>query len=503
MHRFFNRWHPLIGIVVAVPVLLWGLSGLTHPLMRLLRPAVDEAALTRAPIAPPELAASPVSALQKAGVKTVSDLRTLRVAGRLTWRTTTPTGVRYFDAATGIEDPGAGEHFAIAAARAYAQEPVAAVRSVTLVTAFTDEYRPINKLLPAWRVEFDRPDNLRIYLAADDGQFVTAFDVTRATLNTVFGWFHTWDFIDEKNPWRIGLTFFFMTLMAAAGLSGMVLYALGRRARNRPPLRAWHRGVGFAVSLATLMFSVSGALHVTEKLRTPQPRLRAAPLSVAVEQLQAAPVTMLKTLTAPTYAITLSTLDGAPAWRFAQLAEKTGDARMVEHHDHGEQAHESHWPARWFVANGAPIPDGEARRARELVTIALPEARIAQASPVTQFGGDYGFINKRLPVVRVDLADETSTRHYVDVANGQFMARADNRFDLENWTFRYLHKWHFADALGLNGRDALIAAFVVGNVIVAGLGTVLYVKRRRRPAVAGLARASLGAAPRADGPIHR
>lgn len=485
MRRFMNRWHPLIGIVVAVPVLAWGLSGLTHPLMRLVRPVVDEAALTRAPIQPPELAADPVAALERAGVQRVSDLRTLRVEGRLLWRATTPAGAQYFDAATGKSDAEAGRRFAEATARAYAREPDAPLRSVTLVTAFTDEYGFINKLLPAWRVEFDRPDDLRIYLAADDGQFVTAVDATRATLSTVFGWLHTWDFLDAKNPWRVGLIFFFMALIVAAGASGMAMYALGRRAHRRPPLRAWHRGTGFAVSLTTLMFGVSGALHVAEKLRAAPPRLKAASLSIPVDALGANPGAWLATLDAtsapPVYAVTLASLDGAPAWRFAQQAEKTGAARMAEHHhDHGAQAPEAHWPAQWFTADGTPIPDGEARRARDLLAAALPDARIASVSPVTRFGGDYGFINKRVPVVRVDIDDAQATRHFVDVVNNQFMARADDRFVLEGWTFSYLHKWHFADGLGIDGRDALVSAFVAGNVLAAGLGSVLFFRRRRR-----------------------
>ena len=41
-----------------------------------------------------------------------------------------------------------------------------------------------------------------------------------------------------------------------------------------------------------------------------------------------------------------------------------------------------------------------------------------------QFGGEYGFINKRLPVWKIQFAND-ATRWYVETASGELALRAD------------------------------------------------------------------------------
>ena len=85
----------------------------------------------------------------------------------------------------------------------------------------------------------------------------------------------------------------------------------------------------------------------------------------------------------------------------------------------------------------------------------------------------------RLPVVRVAFRDRDAPLFFVDPASGALAARL-TRADLrEQWIFNRIHKWSFADGLGMNGRDALVATAVLGNASVAALGLALWLSARR------------------------
>jgi hypothetical protein len=125
-----------------------------------------------------------------------------------------------------------------------------------------------------------------------------------------------------------------------------------------------------------------------------------------------------------------------------------------------------------------PIENGMAAIAQTLALhYAQPStAHIASSAEITSFNGEYGFFNKRLPVWRVALDDAAQTRVFVEPASGALALRADASDAREGWSFITLHKWHFIP-WGANVRDALLALFALGNLLVAGMGLVLFIRR--------------------------
>jgi hypothetical protein len=111
----------------------------------------------------------------------------------------------------------------------------------------------------------------------------------------------------------------------------------------------------------------------------------------------------------------------------------------------------------------------------------LPQESIRSVDRITKFGGEYGFVFKRLPVHRVEFAASGNPRFYVEVSTGSLAARVDDGDALEGKSFSYLHKWHFTEA-GKDLRDFTLATFAFGHVVVALLGMSLFIKRRRRSA---------------------
>jgi hypothetical protein len=444
MNARLLAWHRALAPLAGVVVLLWGLSGLLHPLMRLTAPAL-------AAFHPPARAFAGLeevrldlwTELAKRGIREVRSLRLARLGERVAVRI--EPGPLYLDAATGETIEAGARLHAESLARYYTGEGDAAVASVEPVTAFDREYPTIQRLLPVERVTFARADGLRVYVDLATDALGAAVDDRRARLLRAFAAVHTWSFAGPNARFAIA------TLMLASALVvalGVALFLRTRAPRVR--LRRVHRLLGAFFALTLLSFPLSGAVHALHGPGAPPPP----------ERVEAAfPVVALGWLPNSGLGVSLAWLDGRPHWR---VVRESG--------------------VDWLDAKtGARTEDGELRRARELASgyAALPEAEIAATELVARYTDEYGFIRKRLPVVRVAFRDPDVPLFFVDPATGVLAARV-SRADLrEQWIFNEIHKWSFADPLGMNGRDALVASAVLGNAAVAALGLALWLSARR------------------------
>jgi len=99
---------------------------------------------------------------------------------------------------------------------------------------------------------------------------------------------------------------------------------------------------------------------------------------------------------------------------------------------------------------------------------------------VTTFAGEYGFVNKRLPVIALDYDNAEHLSVYVEPRSGALAAVVRDSDRVEGLSFSVLHKWHFIDGLGRTARDSISAFFAAGIALMFILGMVLYIRRWRR-----------------------
>lgn len=383
MQAWLRQYHRWLGLFAALPVLLWGLSGLSHPIMSRLQVQPAETMAPSALVsgfshAQLHSALPLATVLQSQGIAAVRDARLLKLGSRLLWQVTLPGQAerRYFEARSGQAVAGYDRVLAVQLARHFVGAEHGAVRRVQLLTDFTDDYPAVNRLLPVYRVDFAGEEGLRAYVETSPLRLATINDDTKALLITLFRTLHSWAFIPSEGLRDAVMSGFLLAGLAAA-IGGVWLYGLGRRrtdtARALPPLRRWHRRLGLTLVLA--------------------------------EQVQVR----------------------ALAGRYS----------------------------------------------------GLPASAIVGLSPVQQFGGEYGFINKRLPVVKVDYATPDHLSVYVEPATGVIAAVVRDRDRIEGYSFANLHKWHFLDFAGKDARDLASGAAALGVVLTTGLGLGLYVRRRR------------------------
>lgn len=121
---------------------------------------------------------------------TDAEIREARFAG------IKPTGPAiYIDAATGQVAPDGDREIALAIARRFSGAPDEAVTNMELVTRFSHEYDFRNKRLPVWRVDYAEPVNATLFVDTGSGVLVDRVEDWEKPERLVFSMIHKWNFL--------------------------------------------------------------------------------------------------------------------------------------------------------------------------------------------------------------------------------------------------------------------------------------------------------------------
>ena len=506
------QWHRWAGVLALSGVVLWSVSGTLHPIMARMqpRPVVQHVpvlpAHTEAPAAPAAGGEPLATVLARHGGGTISDARLVSIDGRAFYQVTRPGGGmrEYYAAADGMKLDDGDRRHAEWLARQYLGETTAAVASARLQTQFDGEYGDVNRLLPAWRIAFDRPDGMTVYVNTGTDRLGTLVDDTKRWTSGLFTTLHRWDWLDGLSP-ALRLMLLAGMLLAAMGttLGGLWLFFARRQATRNGALRRVHRLSGMALSLVALAFFASGLYHLLHLgLRgDPAARFAAAPARIDPAQLRIAfaDAARLAGIERPAR-ISLAEIDGQPFYRVQPPRPPRPQSAHGQDQGHGGKkgpagtaghaGHEGHAgpaappppvPAVYLSArDGTVLADGEVRHAAWIASRATGLAATASGGTVTRFGGEYGFVFKRLPVQRVLLEGPGGTTAFIDTADGAVSAVIDDADRREGWLFANVHKHDWMVPLvGRAARDAIAASLALAIGVTATMGGVLFVRRLR------------------------
>lgn len=453
-------YHRRLAWIAGLAALAWAATGFLHPIMSWTapRPALQTppAQLVSAIDLP-----APGPLFSAAGLEAANLVRLAEVEGRRIWIARTADGFSAYDAEAGVAAPEALASHVEALARHYSGGAGAPVRSVSPVRSFNAEYPSVNRLLPVMRIEL--ADGLAFYVDPATDRLGAVTNGPRRVMLAIFQHVHTLKFLEPVEPLRVGLIALLLgTALVSAGFgAAMLVRSMARSARGphangaepaRPrPVRASlmrvHRWIAFLAAPALVMFAATGLFHlfVLSGAPGPEPTPSFDPRALGAPQLERLPRTLP--------GLTATPAGQEAIWRAAPEAGRTG---------------------LYFAADGTPLAMTDDARARQLAGAAEGGA----ISVVGFFGPEYGFVNKRLPVLRVERPDGPV---FVDLSEGLVAGRAPPKglSAAEAWTFDTLHKFSWLDGLGRMLRDAISMAAAGLVLAVGGLGLVL--TRRRSP----------------------
>ncbi len=515
VRRNIYRWHRIISLITIVPVIFWCISGIVHPFMsHWFKPRLAHEFIKPDVVNKARLTLSLQTVLARHNVPGLRTFRIVSIAGQTYYQVKGVNNqLTYYDTQTGRLLPYGDRRYAESLARYFVGDTGTTIH-VELITAFSSEYRYVNRLLPVWKVSFDRPDQMDVYVETEQSRLANYNERSRKAFLWVFNNFHSWLWLEQisNNTVRIGIMLTLLAIIVLSTVSGLVIYGIGWKRFKKPRyagdhmgfLRKYHRQIGLAVCFVTLMFAFSGAYQATRKL-TPDERIRYIHQPVVNAADLAVPLSTLPLDWARVTNISLTRTNGSLYYQiFTKKGDGVGwDQRQIERAETTTSIVATALTAgiTYYNAQTATLwPDGVTEHAKHLVRTfwAAQELGGGQAccerivneqmaaagempdllntTVLTRFDREYGFINKRLPVVKLTLDTPDHLTYYVEPATSRLAAQITDSDRWAGLSFSMLHKFSLIDWAGKDFRDAVTILSALGILVVSVLGLILFLK---------------------------
>lgn len=386
---------------------------------------------------------------------------------------------RYFNLRTGAELPNHDKVYAAFLARHHLNLPYENIRSVEWIDKFSDNYPAVNRLLPVYRVSFDRDDGLNALVYTETGTLAGVSDNTKQRVQTAFQWFHTWSWVPHmaETPRIVvmGVLVGALVLMSLTGLSMLILI---RRKTRAAGAKGWHRIAAYVLVLPVFMFSFSGVYHLLQHGWPDNQSHLALNKPMQLNQLRFPVNAEWATLT-----------DKLVVSGFSLVADESGDTyyRLALPLPKGQvptdpqtirnarfDGIQTTGPALYInTRTGETWSQGDRELAFQLAAhhTGLPREAVQSATLVTRFGPDYDFRNKRLPVWKFEYGAPLNASVFIDTATGVMADQTMNSAKPETISFSMLHKWNFMFPLGRQIQNwSMVVVIVLSIVLIAGFG---------------------------------
>jgi hypothetical protein len=475
--RSFYKWHRILGLISLVPVIFWTISGLSHPFMsNWFRPFIPQEVFK--PLTQQQMA--PQLTLQQVLDKNhISQLRNFGLInfdkGTYYQILNTDSSYTYHSAANGSMLANGDRQYAIYLARYFTQDSTSAIKNASLQKTFDGNYQPINRLLPVWKISFDRPDGMDIYVETSQSRLGTFNNNTRKAFLWIFRQFHNWQFladaVDEK--FRICVLLIVITLMLASLISGITVYGLfwnrfkqiqqKRKANGNEDKRfihRFHRQLGLIVSLVMFTFVVSGGFHLWVKLRNLHADIKPFEQLIQRTQLQQSNL-QLGLPDSSVKRISLIKFNNKAYYQVLNTHKEMlyYDALDGKHLSNGDRNFALYLSSYYRGSNA------KVKSLHQIIT-----------EPVKQFTTEYGFINKRLPVVKVTYPNQEDW--YIETSSAKRATKVAGLDRTEGFSFIFLHKYFGMTWAGKNIRDIVSMLAAAGVLVVSLFGFAAFIKNK-------------------------
>ncbi|MEN2400643.1 PepSY-associated TM helix domain-containing protein [Flavobacterium sp. MC2016-06] len=508
------KWHRVIGLITIISVIFWTLSGLMHPFMaHFFKPEIAHEKLEQQIIDKNQLHYSIQEVLQKNELTQFKNFRIVSFNNATYYQVKTIIGqLWYFDAATAKQLENGDQKYAEWLSRYFLDDQKSTIKKSEIVTEFTAQYKYVNRYLPVYKISFDRPDAMQVYVETSSSKLATYNPTSRQAFIWFFDTFHNWSFIDAitNNSIRIITMIFLLSIIGFSALSGILIYGLLWKqfkktdsVQPKKGLRKYHRQIGIWVSLFTLTFAFSGGYHATTKWT---------------------PYTLSQMIYEPTFAtkeipvantnlnldwnrfqnIGIITLNDTTYFRCQLVEQETKKFKKPKADPNLKWNKKEDLKSEVIYINATTnkiVPNIDLEYAEFLAyyfTDGAPKAaccemvdtsddepqpslenvKLLESKVLTDFESrEYGFVNKRLPVIKLAYDTPEKTTYFIETATSRLAAVIKNSDKVEGYSFAILHKFLFMDWAGKNIRDLTMVIAALTILVVSILGFILFLRK--------------------------
>ena len=486
------KWHRTLGIITLVPVIFWTLSGIMHPLMaHFLKPEIAHEKLDIAPINKSQIKLSVQEILKINKLDVYKNFRIVSFQNKTYYQIKNIFGdYQYFDASTATELKNGDQKYAEYLSRYFLDDYKSKVSKIDVITEFTSQYKYINRYLPVYKLTFNRDDAMEIYVETSSSKLATYNPKSRQIFIWVFDMFHNWAFIDaiSNNYIRISVMLLFLSIILFSAISGIVISGfMWKKFKKVTPnnsegfLRRNHRKIGIIVSFLTLTFAFSGGYHATQKWKPAfLPKMIYEPL-IKVSDL---PISSTK------FNIDYSQLTNISVIKFKKNCyfqcsifdeETENKTNNYIHAISNKQENIEIEYAKFLATKFSKMLLNPEKGCCEMdENQSSNNLELKSSSILTDFDKrEYGFVNKRLPVVKLEYKTNDDSTFYIETATSRLAAVVNSSNRLEGCSFAIFHKFLLMEWAGKNVRDFINVFAALGVLVVSVLGLILFVKKEK------------------------
>ena len=495
------RWHRISSLIVALPILLWALSGFLHPIMNSFRPDVRNQFLPATAIDTSKIHISLQEALMCNEINTFHNFRIIKLDNNYFYQVQqlhTDT-LTYLSCSDGKQLQGGDQLYASDLAQRYLSEPVSKekqnswhqmagdmspslmlayepkyytktnITEIELIKEFSSEYKTSNVLLPVYRVNFDRGDRIRLYIETSTDRLATAIDSKKEWFIKFFAVTHTWSFLNDIGKIKNLVLGAFSLVCFITSLLGFYVYNIISQKKVSSLGKSWHRILGNLFVVTTALYGISGAWHAFHKLSDkPGIEIISDRSEFPTDEINFSFADITKTL---------------------KINEKLNNISVVKMNN------ENYW--QLFTSNGKEklkkyiatktlreLPNGDVEYGCYLACrfSDKPIHSITHNQCLNQFTNQYSMMNKRLPVIEVGFDEKEN--YYVETATG-YLSAVTNTYDkAERFSFSNFHMHHYwEDLFGKSGKTfqkTVLIISTLGLLLLALTGCWMYWMKKQR-----------------------
>jgi hypothetical protein len=500
LKRKIFKWHRIIGLITVIPVIFWSLSGLMHPfLSHWFKPTIAREFVVSSPVDTSQVKLSLQEVLTQNRIHEFKNFHLVHFDGATYYQVKTVDGsLRYYHAATGIFQKDGDRQFAAYIARYLLDDQSSKITSLVLQKEFDQQYKYVNRYLPVWKVGFDRTDGMDIYIDTWSGRMGTFNTNARKVFLFVFDNFHNWSFLEKisNSAVRISVMIVLLVIILFSAITGIAIYGLfWKRFRKlnsmgeKKGIRKYHRQIGIATAFITITFAMSGAFHAARKL---EPNI--------LPEMVYEPVILTRELLLATSALpidwervyNMSVVRKSKRDYFQVFYTRTDDEPAETIYvnavdgsvwDNGNMEYAKFLGKKFLevLTNKTSMTAACCDETGESTSAAVDEdVTLLKSEKVSRFESrEYGFVFKRLPVIRLvyDTPDERTL--YVETSTSRLAASINNNDRLEGYAFAIFHKFLLMEWAGKNVRDIVMMLSAFGLLCVSILGLLVFLKKAR------------------------
>lgn len=488
------KWHRSLGIITIVPVIFWTLSGIMHPFMaHFFKPEIAHEKLEIKPIDNSKIKLSLQEVLTRNEIDLFKNFRIINFEKQVYYQIKTIRNqYRYFDAQTAKELANGDKKYAEYLARYFIDDAKSKLSKIEVITEFTSQYKYINRYLPVYKLTFNRDNAIQIYVETSSSKLATFNPKSRQIFIWIFDTFHNWGFIDAiaNNYLRIITMLLFLSIILFSAISGIVIYGfMWKKFKKVTPtnsegfLRKNHRKIGIIVSFITLTFAFSGAYHATQKW---EPNILPKMIYEPIIKVSDIKIPSTKTNIDYNQLINISIIKFKKGYYYQcdlyDAENEKGEKQFINSNTNLLEKNIEIEYAQYLVSKFKKMLQNPTSNCCEAETSESfnPNFTLKSSTILTDFDKrEYGFVNKRLPVVKLEYNSEDDTTFYIETSTSRLASVANNSTRREGYSFAILHKFLFMEWAGKNIRDLTTIISALGVLVVSVLGLILFIRRKK------------------------